>query len=1190
MKKRTTRKSVGKTKATYDVPAVRTAVRLLEVLGAAPRPLGVSDLAREVGTNKNMTYRLLATLQRQGWVAAEEPGPKYRMTLVPFKIASQPVRRMDVRDAALAPMHELHDDLGESLYLGILDDDAVLYIEHLDSRQNVRIAGRIGGRYPLHCSAPGKVLLAFADNGLFDRLAAKGFEPFTDATLCDPDLLRRELQTIREHGWALDNEEFGRGLLCFAAPLRDHSGAVVGAIGTSVTTISHTVFDLTQDIGPRVLAVAAAVSQCLGADRMPPDFGRQVKEEAYSQVRAASGSGLVVPPLGAVDLTDAAPRQPARTRALQFGLSTKLGAPASSRALGLNKSTGPLGGPLPVPTSNPDRVNAELQTWAVRHASSSAEAMGAGLFRETAIGLANLASAAERRPDSQVLWGSGGTLCPRRGPGAAPLGTDSLTPEQRARIARLRRRQDEFLLDTKARRMGSPDEARVAGEIAAAVYSTTRETAEVLRRAEFLEAFAQRAVVRVEPGECIVGSQLFNPFRPPRPEGLATNAPWFNGNIGHIVVDYGRVLRLGVCGLRNEIEAMPTATDQQRRNRDAFARSLDAFAAFIRRHAEAAAAMAGSVPDDDDLATAGDAAVSPNVAPQTSSPHPPLRADDATAIGNVRRAAPHVSDRKVEGGPGGVWTPPGRRRHSLAAAGMRQVAANCERIGAQPPETFWQALQLTWFVQVFLHAEASAVAFSFGRLDQFLWPFLERDLAAGVITLAEAEELLACFWLKCCEGDESQNLVVGGIDAQGRNAENPLSLLCLKVTRELRVWQPSVSVRTGPETSEAFWTEALQLCAAGFGMPSFFNDPVVIRALEAVGIPETRARDWGIVGCYEASPQGDCCSQTVAGQWVLPNVLLAYLDSLPSGNGPATFPTFSDGLKSFMAADFAICLQRYQQQWNAMALNQSSPFESLCLTGCTESGLTAEEGGARFSLFGVNILGLGTLVDSLHVVEQLVYGTGRVTLDALRRQLKENFADTAFQAQCRNLPGKYGTDTPATNALAAEFANHIADVVLGSKMEHGVRPYPALFIFTGWAHTQVPATPDGRRAGDTLSYGIGPSSIATGRTPTSVLASAALAANDRCACGNPLLVSFNRNDIHGDAGRARLRQTIETYFRLGGFHVHFNLVDADQLRAAKANPQEHADLLVRISGLSAQFVTLDERLQNGLIERTEQGL
>ena len=185
------------------------------------------------------------------------------------------------------------------------------------------------------------------------------------------------------------------------------------------------------------------------------------------------------------------------------------------------------------------------------------------------------------------------------------------------------------------------------------------------------------------------------------------------------------------------------------------------------------------------------------------------------------------------------------------------------------PETFWQALQLMWFMHVFLYAESSASAISFGRLDQFLWPFLKRDLADGRITMFDAEELVACLWLKCCEGDESQNVVVGGCDSDRNGAENPLSLLCLKVTRDLRVWRPSVSVRVGPDTSEEFWEEALRLCAAGFGMPSFFNDPVVIDAVMVAGIPVERARDWGIVGCYEATPQGDCLARTVHGHWVL---------------------------------------------------------------------------------------------------------------------------------------------------------------------------------------------------------------------------------------------------------------------------------------------------------------------------------
>ena len=692
-----------------------------------------------------------------------------------------------------------------------------------------------------------------------------------------------------------------------------------------------------------------------------------------------------------------------------------------------------------------------------------------------------------------------------------------MTTAVASRITELRRRQDQFLRDTVERRMCSPEEQRAAAEIARDVYLHTNETVEALRRAEYLEAFAERMPFRIEPEELIVGSLLFNLFRGaclPRPRDLPAGAPWFEGNGGHVVTDYGRTLRLGVCGLRREVDGMPEGTEQQRQNKEAFGRALEAFTGFMRRHAE-----------------------------------------------------------------------------SASAAGMAEVAANCAHVAERPPETFWQALQLMWFMHVFLYAESSASAISFGRLDQFLWPFLERDLAHGRITMFDAEELVACLWLKCCEGDESQNVVVGGCDGAGRHAENPLSLLCLKVTRDLRVWQPSVSVRIGPGTSEEFWEEALRLCAAGFGMPSFFNDPTVVDAVIAAGIPVERARDWGIVGCYEATPQGDCLARTVHGHWVLPEVFQAYIESrCAQGDGPATFGEFKDGLKAFMAADYAERLQEFQQRWNHMCELQASPFRSLCMPGCCETGLCAEEAGTRFNLYGVDTLGLGTLVDSLWSVQRLVYDTAALSLAELWQQTKGDFPDEELLARCRNLSGKYGSDSPGTNALADELANHVADLVLGSKMEHGVQPYPALFIFTAWAQKEIAATPDGRRDGEPVSYGVGPSVCCIGKTPTSVLKSAARAANDRCGCGNPMFLTLNRSDIRGEAGLQRIRHLVEPYFRQGGFHLHMNILDADDLREAKANPAEHADLLVRVSGLSAQFVALDERLQDGLIARAAEGI
>ena len=252
-------------KPNYDVPAVRKAIRLFEVLSAARNPMGLSEIARAIDANKNMTFRLLTTLQDEGWVGAVQPGPQYRMTLAPFEVASRTVGQMTLKTAAAGPMRELWDEIGESLYLGILHEDTVLYIEHLDSRQDVRIAGAIGGRYPLHCAAAGKVLLAQAGDGLLNKLVAAGLERFTENTRCDPDDLRAELASVRERGWALDNEEYGRGILCFAAPISDHAGKVVGSVGTSVTTLAYTKERLVDELGPKVLTTARLISQNMGS-------------------------------------------------------------------------------------------------------------------------------------------------------------------------------------------------------------------------------------------------------------------------------------------------------------------------------------------------------------------------------------------------------------------------------------------------------------------------------------------------------------------------------------------------------------------------------------------------------------------------------------------------------------------------------------------------------------------------------------------------------------------------------------------------------------------------------------------------------------------------------------------------------------------------------------------------------------
>jgi formate C-acetyltransferase len=270
-----------------------------------------------------------------------------------------------------------------------------------------------------------------------------------------------------------------------------------------------------------------------------------------------------------------------------------------------------------------------------------------------------------------------------------------------------------------------------------------------------------------------------------------------------------------------------------------------------------------------------------------------------------------------------------------------------------------------------------------------------------------------------------------------------------------------------------------------------------------------------------------------------------------------------------------------------------SPFGSVLMQGCVERGRPLEAGAARYNFVGINILGLGTIVDSLRAVRELVYERGELTLTALAQQVAADFPDERLRQRLLHLPGRYGTDHPETNALAAELSATIARLVLASRLDGGpgveLRPYPGFFAFSADIYACQRASPDGRRQGEVISYGAGPAT-STASSPTAVLHSAAHVAHDHCACGNPVAISLSRHDVDEARGGERLRALLTGYFAQGGMHVHFNLMDAAALRQAQALPQEYADLTVRVSGYSARFAQVERRWQDALIARAEHGL
>jgi DNA-binding IclR family transcriptional regulator len=250
----------------YDAPAARLAVRLVEALCISDQPMGVSELARKIDSNPNMTFRLLHTLEDAGWILRREDA-KYEMGLRAFHFTSMPVGRMGLRRAADAPVRRLWETFGESTYLGVVDGTRTLFLEHLDATGDIRLSARPGGRFRMYCAAPGKVLLAFSDPALAEAVVREGLEAQTAHTLVTREALYADLAAIRAQGFGLDREEYATGLICFAAPVFGVDDQVAGTIGVSVLTLHWSFERLCGELGPQVIAAANAASAALGSSR-----------------------------------------------------------------------------------------------------------------------------------------------------------------------------------------------------------------------------------------------------------------------------------------------------------------------------------------------------------------------------------------------------------------------------------------------------------------------------------------------------------------------------------------------------------------------------------------------------------------------------------------------------------------------------------------------------------------------------------------------------------------------------------------------------------------------------------------------------------------------------------------------------------------------------------------------------------
>jgi DNA-binding IclR family transcriptional regulator len=249
----------------YDVPGLRAGILISRLLCESPKPLGLAEICQGTGLNKHMAYRCIQTLLSEGVLIETGEGPKYEPSLISFHYNSMPVARMPVTRAAEEPLHALWEELNECVYLGVLHENRILYLIHHEGGREIRSGGgRMGGRYFLHADGAGKVLAAYADGALRERLLDEGLEKLTSNTHADRKSFLAEMAKIRKQGFAIDDEEYIKGVICFGAPVFNYAGHVAGAVCCSVLTIHYTVKQLQEKIGPKVLATAKRISLTMG--------------------------------------------------------------------------------------------------------------------------------------------------------------------------------------------------------------------------------------------------------------------------------------------------------------------------------------------------------------------------------------------------------------------------------------------------------------------------------------------------------------------------------------------------------------------------------------------------------------------------------------------------------------------------------------------------------------------------------------------------------------------------------------------------------------------------------------------------------------------------------------------------------------------------------------------------------------
>ena len=536
---------------------------------------------------------------------------------------------------------------------------------------------------------------------------------------------------------------------------------------------------------------------------------------------------------------------------------------------------------------------------------------------------------------------------------------------------------------------------------------------------------------------------------------------------------------------------------------------------------------------------------------------------------------------------------------------LKQIQDSCSRIAFYPPASFHEALQLILLAHEHILAEGGSGSISFGRLDQYLYPYYKKDLEVGRITREAAQEMITAFWRKIAEYEMGwQNVTIGGSNQSGKDMCNDLTIFCMNAALAVRGDQPQLSLRVHKNMSEDVWKKAFELIETGMGFPELYNDEIAVKAKMNAGISEEDAWNYSIVGCVELSAGGKEYSHTEGARLNWQKILELML------NGGKCQVT---GLNWKLAENHVLDeIQDFQEfyEWYKRELEYFTrfvcgfidtlskqygtywpvPCMSSMMQGCLENGRDVTNNGTIYHNLTLDCVGIATVADSLEVIETLVFKEKIIKLSELAVILKKNFEENELIRRNMLECPKYGNDILSVDKKVKDLTRWFTEILEDESVKYSKGVFQAGF-YTSYFHATMGeltgASPDGRKSGEALSPSLSPTAGMDRNGPTAVVNSAAHIDMDHFSNGMVLDLKLMADFFIKEKHQQSVRMLIEEYFDAGGLEIQFNTLNRDTLLAAQKEPCRYRNLVIRVSGFSAYFVALEESLQNEIIRRTE---